>query len=122
MSSTLRRLVLCRPCLAVLLLLGAAGAARAETTYVANDTPAPLVVQVTVIIRNVPRNDQQVLLKGNDPATAVTMLPGAKILTITDPRNGNRILFRAPIPASDTDQVYLVLPDGPSRVRVVRRP
>jgi hypothetical protein len=122
MISTLRSLALCRPCLAVLLILGAAGAARAETVYVVNDTSVPLVVQATVIIRNVPRNDQQVLLKGGDPATAVTMLPGAKILTITDPRNGNRILFRSPIPASDTDQVYLIVTDPRTGIRVVRRP
>jgi hypothetical protein len=122
MISTLRSLVLRRPRLAALLVLCClTGAADAETVYVVNETPIPVVVQGTVIINRVPRNDRQILLKSGETTNPGIVLPGTKIITVTDPKNANLVLFRGPIPGSDADQLYVIVPDGPNRVRLERK-
>jgi hypothetical protein len=103
--------------LLVLCGLASAGAVRAETVLIHNATPAPLVVQSAVLVRGVPRNDRQFLLKPGESGVC-SMQSGTKVVTLYDPRNTNRPLFQGPIPASDTNQEYVILPDGPNRIRV----
>ena len=97
--------------LAVLAVLLVPAISLAETLYVRNECPIPLVVQTGSVVRGVLRRDPPVTLKNGD-ITPGTMLPGNKIITIYDARNPNRILYRGTIPAAIQDQQYGITPNG----------
>jgi hypothetical protein len=103
--------------LAALLYLPAAG--RAETLYFQNKTAIPIVIQASIVVGQMVRNDRPVLLQPNGKGRV--MLPGNKILTIRDARAPNRILLQITIPAGKVDLYFLVVPNPPlARVKLQR--
>jgi hypothetical protein len=97
--------------LALLAVLSLPVVAQAETMYIRNETPIPIVVQTGSVVRGVLRRDPPVTLKATE-VTPGTMLPGNKLITIYDARNPNRILFQGIIPAAQQDHQYGIVTDG----------
>jgi hypothetical protein len=97
--------------LAVLLLTG--GLARADALQFRNDTSAPVIVQgACVAVGNRLVRDRPYLLNPTDQTPAI-VLPGNKIITITEAKVPNRVLFQGVIPAGTEDQVFSIKTDGP---------
>jgi hypothetical protein len=96
--------------LAVLLLSN--GLARADSLQFRNDTTAPLIVQgASVVAGNRLVRDRPYLINPTDQTPAI-VLPGNKIITISEAKVPNRVLFQGLIPAGAEDQVFYIKPDG----------
>lgn len=95
--------------------------ANAETMYIRNECPFPVVVQTGSVVRGVLRRDPPVALKMGD-VTPGTMLPGNKIITVYDAGAPNRVLFQGTIPASVQDHQYGIVTDGFRMMLQPRKP
>jgi hypothetical protein len=95
--------------------------ANAETMYIRNECPFPVVVQTGSVVRGVLRRDPPVALKMGE-VTPGTMLPGNKIITIYDAGAPNRVLFQGTIPASIQDHQYGIVTDGLRMMLQPRKP
>ncbi len=103
-----------------MLLLGwSAKPVSAEMLMFRNDVNAPVVVQVVSVCRGIFRRDRPYLLRPGDETTPGIVLPGDKVITISDAKVPNRVLFQGALPASSLDQHFSILPDAPApRVRL----
>jgi hypothetical protein len=96
--------------LAVLLL--SSGLACADSLQFRNDTSAPIIVQgASVVAGNRLVRDRPYLLNPTEQTPAI-VLPGNKIITISEAKVPNRVLFQGVIPAGTDDQVFNIKPDG----------
>lgn len=97
--------------------------ASAQTLVFRNDVNVPVVVQVTSVYRGVYRRDRPHLLRPGDTTAPGILLPGDKLVTITDAHIPTHILFQGALPAASLDQYFRILADEPSpRVRVLPCP
>jgi hypothetical protein len=112
-------------CLLVLggLFLAPPAPASAQTLVFRNDANISVVVQVTSVYRGVYRRDRPHLLRPSDTTAPGILLPGDKLVTITDARIPTHLLFQGALPAAAFDQYFRILADGPPpRVRVLPCP
>lgn len=95
----------------------------AQTLVFRNDGNIPVVVQVTSVYRGVYRRDRPHLLRPSDTTAPGILLPGDKLVTITDARLPTHILFQGALPASAFDHYFRIVADvPPPRVRVLPCP
>jgi hypothetical protein len=104
----------------VAVLLLTSGLARADSLQFRNDTSAPLIVQgASIAAGNRLVRDRPYLLNPTDQTPGI-VLPGNKIITITEAKVPNRVLFQGVIPAGTEDQVFSIKSDGP-RVKLEKQ-
>ena len=105
--------------LAALCVAWSAAPIRAETLVFHNDCKSPIVVQVVSVSHGVFRRDRPYLLRHGEATTPGIALPGDKVITVSDAKLPNRVLFQGAMPAGSLDRHYSILPDAPSpRVRL----
>lgn len=102
---------------ALVVLALAPATAGAETITFVNETKAPLVVQLAIVIRGRVQRDRPHQLMPGDKVRIT--LPGDKLVSVYDARLPNRILYQGTLPASVQDQVYSLLPDPRGLPRVI---
>jgi hypothetical protein len=107
--------------LAALAVCVAPGGARAQFLVVRNETPAPLVVQATGVVKGVVVRDRPYLLAAGD-LTPPVRIPANVMVTVYDARVPNRVLGQTVIHAGRDHQFVAVLPDLPPKVRFQARP
>jgi len=102
------------------LLFAPLAPASAQTLVFRNDANVPLVVQVTSVYRGVYRRDRPHLLRPGDTTAPGILLPGDKLVTITDAQVPTHLLFQGALPAASLDQYFRILADvPPPRLRVL---
>ncbi|HEY7309858.1 MAG TPA: hypothetical protein VH643_10910 [Gemmataceae bacterium] len=99
--------------LAMLHIGGSATSASAETLVFRNDCKAPVVVQVVSVFHGVFRRDRPYLLHPGDITKPGVALIGDKVITISDAKVPNRILYQGAVPSSPLDRHFRIVPDGP---------
>ncbi len=104
-SGSIRRFVFG---LAALLLLP--GGLFAETVNVLNDTKAAVVVQVAYVVNGKVVRDKPIPLKAG-AAVPLNTLAGTKLITVYDASRPDRVLHQSTLPASKTDQSYVISPN-----------
>jgi hypothetical protein len=105
---------------AVALVLVAPALGRAESLRFHNETTAPILIQCSSVDRSGKlMRDRPYLLNVGDKTPEI-VLPGNKIITISEAKVPNRMLFQGVIPASVDDQAFNILLDGP-RLKVEKR-
>jgi hypothetical protein len=108
-----------RPFLAAAAVLLSASLASAEVLAFRNETPLPVVVQGSCIIRGTIHRDRPQPINRGEAARIV--LPGNKLITIYDAKVPSRILFQETIPGGTEDLYFTILPDPiTGKVRVER--
>lgn len=103
---------LCRLAAGVLGLLAAvsyAVAAEAAGITYRNDIRVPVVVQGASVVNNVVRRGKPHLLYPGETAFDPIVLPGAKRITIYDPRPPNRVLFTGAVPSTEVNLTMSIL-------------
>jgi hypothetical protein len=85
--------------------------ARAETLQFQNQTPVPVVIQLSCVVGGKLQRDRPHLLNPSDKSPAVS-LPGNKLLTIYEAKVPNRMLFQSVIPGGADDQSFSIQVDG----------
>jgi hypothetical protein len=109
-----------RPCLlAGFVCLFVAANAPAEVLQFRNETTSTVVIQGSCVVRGALVRDRPYLLNAGDKSPDI-VLPGNKIITISEAKVPNRVLFQGVIPAGADDQAFNILPDG-ARVRIEKR-
>jgi hypothetical protein len=96
------------------------GGLAAETVNVLNDTKAAVVVQCAYVVNGKVIRDKPIPLKSGATAPLNT-LPGIKLIAVYDASRPDRVLHQSTIPASKTDQSYVISP-SPSGKGVVLEP
>jgi hypothetical protein len=91
----------------------APGLARAQSLQIRNDTPLAVVVQGACVVGGRVVRDRPYLLNSADKTPAIA-LPADKdkVITISEARVPNRILFQGVIPAGMDDGVFNIYVDG----------
>jgi hypothetical protein len=87
------------------------GGLAAETVNVLNDTKAAVVVQIAYVVNGKVVRDKPVPLKSG-AAVPLNTLPGIKLISIYDASRPDRELHRSTLPASKTDQSYVISPNA----------
>jgi hypothetical protein len=95
----------------LLFLMLAPALANAEALQFRNDTPVPVVVQAACVVNGRLVRDRPYLLSPSDKTPAIT-LPGNKVITISEAKVPNRVLFQGVVPAGTEDQLFGVEVDG----------
>jgi hypothetical protein len=106
--------------LAVLAVLLAAPAGRAEQIFCKNETKGSVVVQATCVFGGMLKRDRPYLLNPGDNTPGI-QLPGNKVITVYDAKNPNRVLYQVTIQASNDDQSYAIIQDNKGNVTFDRR-
>lgn len=113
MIGTFRSLGSTCPRLAALLIVCLApAAAPAQSLRFHNDTKGAVLLQTACVDRGIFRQGPRFQLLP-DRETPAILLPGNKIITISDPRMPTRVLYQGTIPASLEEQRYSIVPDMP---------
>ena len=99
--------------LAALVLLpgGLFAETQTVTVNVLNDTKAAVVVQIAYVVNGKVVRDKPIPLKAG-AAVRLNTLPGAKLIEIYDASRPDHVLHRSTIPASKTEQSYVISPNG----------
>jgi hypothetical protein len=83
--------------------------AKAETVYIKNDTEATIVINVSTIVGGKVVREKPIVV--GPGKTGVIMVPGNKVVQISDAKTA-RTYFDGTLPASRTDQSYVLEMDG----------
>src|SRR5262249_2344629 len=110
MITTGLRHAVARAAFALLVIAFAPTIVAAEPITVRNDTPLPVVVQVTSVVRARVMRDRPATLGPNDVAR--TDLQGNKIITISDARKPTNVLYQGTI-SSGNEDLYLLIKTNP---------
>jgi hypothetical protein len=109
--------------LLVLWLLPAGSFASEPAVVFRNETPMAVRCELCCVIRGVPQRSRPYQLYSGE-ATPPLPLAGSVLVTISDARNPNRILYQGSLPVTNGEQWYSIVPDpgpGPLRVRLAAR-
>jgi hypothetical protein len=96
------------------------GTASAEVLLLRNETQAPVVVQAAAVVGGVLQRGRPMLVLPGD-VTPPIVVAGNKIITIYDAKMPNRVVGQGVVPAGPTDQLFGIVLDGPTRVRIQPR-
>jgi hypothetical protein len=97
--------------LAALVLLPGGLFAEPVKVNVLNDTKADVVVQIAYVVNGKVVRDKPVPLKAG-AAAPLNTLAGPKLIEIYDASRPDRVLHRSTLPASKTDQSYVISPNA----------
>ncbi len=89
--------------------------AVAETLVLKNDTPVPIIVQATIVVRGRVLRDRPVQIQPGDSANI--NLPGNKLITVADAKTLKPVHTQT-VPGAATDQEYSIQVDGANKVHL----